>query len=139
MSSSLRLPSNPNREAQAIREQRHRFNEAIAAHDAHKLDTCWLADIHISTSAGQPIVGRAAYQQAFAQFFADPAFITFTRTPTQITLSDDGRTAAEAGEWVGRWRNAPQQRGQYMASWHKEGSRWLIQAELYVPLGELLA
>ena len=139
MSSSLRLPSSPNREAQAIREQRRRFNEAIAAHDARKLDACWMADIHISTSAGQPIVGRAAYQQAFAQFFADAAFITFTRTPTQITLSDDGRTAAEAGEWIGRWRNATQQRGQYMASWHKEGSRWLIQAELYVPLGELLA
>ena len=136
MPAPIRLPPNPERDTQAIREQRRRFNEAIAAHDARRLDACWLADIHISTSAGQPIVGRVAYQQAFERFFADPSFITFIRTPTQITISDDGRTAAEAGEWVGQWRNAAQQRGQYLASWHKEGGRWLIQAELYVPLGE---
>lgn len=131
---SLRLPHNPEREAQAIREQRRRFNEAIAAHDARKLDACWLADIHVSTSAGQPIVGRAAYQRAFEQFFALPDFVAFVRTPTRVTVGEDGRSAAEIGEWAGQWRRAAEQRGQYMASWHKEGGRWLIQAELYVPL-----
>ena len=139
MTTPIRLPHNPEREAHAIREQRRRFNEAIAAHDTRKLDACWLPDIHISTSDGQPIVGRTAYQKAFESFFAMPNFVTFVRTAKQITVSADGHTAAETGEWDGQWRlpdnDLDIRRGQYMASWRKEGGRWLIQAELYVPLG----
>ncbi len=138
MTTPIRLPHNPEREAQAIREQRRRFNEAIAAHDTRKLDACWLADIHVSTSDNQPLIGRAAYQKAFEAFFAMPNFVTFVRTPGQVTVSGDGQTAAETGEWAGQWRLAANdldiRRGQYMASWRKEGGRWLIQAELYVPL-----
>lgn len=133
------LPPNPEREAHAIREQRRRFNEAIATRDTRKLDACWHADIHVSTSDHKPLIGRAAYQRAFEEFFAMPNFITFTRAPTQITVSADGRTAAEVGEWDGQWRlpgnDRDIRRGQYLASWRKEGGRWLIQAELYVPLG----
>lgn len=122
------------RDIQIIREQRRRFNEAIAARDTRKLDACWLPDIHISTSAGQPIIGRAEYQRAFESFFAMPDFIAFIRTSGMIVVSEDEHTAAEVGTWQGRWRKGPEQHGQYMASWRKEGNRWLIQAELYVPL-----
>jgi uncharacterized protein (TIGR02246 family) len=136
---SITLPHNPRREEQAIREQRRLFNEAIAAHDAKHIGDCWLPDVQVSTSHGRPLVGHKAVQQAFEQFFADPTFITFTRTPTQITISEDGHTAAENGEWVGRWHGGLEgeraRRGVYLASWHREGRRWLLQAELFVPLG----
>ena len=134
----ISLPHNPQREAQAIREERRLFNEAIAAHDARHVGECWLPDVQVSTSDGRPLVGREAVQRAFEQFFADPSFITFTRTPTEIKISEDGRTAAEAGEWVGQWHNVEglrTRRGNYLASWHKQGKRWLLQAELFVPLG----
>ncbi len=134
---SIQLPQNPQREEHAIREQRRLFNEAIAAHDARNVGACWLPDVQVCTSDGRPLVGRAEVQQAFEQFFADPKFITFTRTSTQVTLSDDGRTAAEAGEWLGLWRGVDEpntRRGAYLASWHKQGRNWLLQAELFVPL-----
>ena len=135
----LRLPLNPQREEKAIREQRRLFNEAIAAHDARNIGACWLSDVQVSTSDGRPLVGRDEVQHAFEQFFADPSFVTFIRTPTQIMLSEDTRTAAENGEWVGLWRRTDgpsTRRGAYLASWHKQGGRWLLQAELFVPLGE---
>jgi uncharacterized protein (TIGR02246 family) len=132
------LPHNPQREAQAIREERRLFNEAIAAHDARHISDCWLPDVQVSTSDGRPLVGREAVRRAFEMFFADPTFITFTRTPTEVKVSEDGRTAAEFGEWVGEWRKADHshiQRGAYLASWRKQNKRWLLHAELFVPLG----
>jgi uncharacterized protein (TIGR02246 family) len=131
-------PRNSQRNEQTIREQRRRFNDAIAAHDARRIGQCWLPDVQVSTSDGRPLVGRAAVQAAFEEFFADPTFVTFTRTTTQVTLSTDGNVAAEAGEWVGQWRKSSglaTRHGVYLASWHRQGQRWLLQAELFVPLG----
>lgn len=130
----LRPP--PAREEAAIRELRARFNAAIAAHDRQRIGECWAADIHVSTSDGEPLLGRAAVQQAFERFFADPDFVTFLREPERVELSADGRVAAEHGRWTGRWRSTPAMRGAYLAAWHKSGRRWLLTAELYVPLEE---
>lgn len=121
-----------------IREQRRQFNDAIAAHDGAAIGAHWLPDIQVSTSSGRPLVGKDEYKRAFERFFADDAFITFARNTLTVTVGDDGKTAAESGEWVGRWRRPTgeqQQRGAYLASWRMIGGRWLIQAELYVPLG----
>ena len=131
------MPRNLQRDEQAIREQRRLFNEAIAAHDAKRVGDCWLADVHVSASDGRPLIGRAAVQKAFEQFFADPTFVTFTRTPMTVTLSEDGSSAAEAGDWIGLWRKADgptTRRGTYLASWRRQGRSWLLQAELFVPL-----
>ena len=135
----LLFTHNIKRELEAIHEQRQLFNEAIRAHDARTVGACWLPDVQVSTSAGRPLVGREAVQRAFEHFFADLDFITFIRTPTQIVISEDGRTAAENGEWLGHWhaKNGRRiQRGTYLGSWRKRGKRWLLQAELFVPLGE---
>lgn len=129
--------SNTEREERAIRAQRRLFNDAIAAHDARRISACWLPDVMVMTSASVPLVGRAAVQHAFEGFFADPTFVTFVRTPTQIRVSTDGEHAAESGDWEGSWRGQPLptiMRGTYLASWRKDGPRWLLQAELYVPL-----
>lgn len=122
------------REEALIRELRAKFNTAIAAHDRKRISDCWAPNIHVSTSDGTPLLGRAAVQQAFEQFFANADFITFVREPARIDLSADGLCAAELGSWTGRWRAAPPMHGTYLAAWHKSGRRWLLTAELYVPL-----
>ena len=135
----IQLPRvvNVQREEKAIREQRRLFNEAITAHDARTISATWLPDIQVSPSDGRPMVGREAVQKAFEGFFADPSFIIFVRTPNQVQISEDGTSAAEHGEWVGRWQHAGEisiRRGVYLGSWRKQAGRWLIQAELFVPL-----
>ena len=137
----LLFTHNVKREIEAIQLQRAQFNEAIAAHDTRNVGACWLPDVQVSTSSGKPLVGRDAVQRAFEHFFADRDFITFVRTPAQIVISEDGRTAAESGEWTGYWRTKTDkhvQRGAYLGSWSKRGERWLLQAELFVPLSEAL-
>jgi ketosteroid isomerase-like protein len=139
----MHLPD-PERDERNIRTQRRLFNEAIAAHDPRRISACWLPDIQVMTSAGISLIGRDAVQRAFEGFFADPAFVTFVRTPTRIQIGadgGDGATAAEHGEWEGHWRGNGQlaivRRGVYLGSWRKEGGqggRWLLQCELFVPL-----
>jgi ketosteroid isomerase-like protein len=99
------------REEALIRELRAKFNTAIAAHDRKRISDCWAPNIHVSTSDGTPLLGRAAVQQAFEQFFANADFITFVREPARIDLSADGLCAAELGSWTGRWRAAPPMHG----------------------------
>ncbi len=136
----MQLPD-PQRDERAIRTQRRLFNEAIAAHDLRRIGACWLPDIQVMTSANTSLVGREAVQRAFEQFFADPAFVTFVRTPTGIQISNNGESAAETGEWEGHWRASGDKglptirRGVYLGSWRKESGRWLLQCELFVPLG----
>ncbi len=133
-------PVYASQDASTLRALRQRYNDAISAHDAGAVGACWMPDIQVLTSAGKPLIGRDAVQQAFQRFFDDRAFITFTRTPRDIEISEDGQNAAERGDWLGRWRGERgerQQRGAYMASWRKIGARWLLQAELFVPLTRL--
>jgi ketosteroid isomerase-like protein len=129
--------STAERDERAIRTQRRLFNDAISAHDAKRISACWLPDIMVMTSASIPLVGRDAVQAIFERFFADPTFITFVRSTTGIRISADGEHAAETGEWEGSWRGNPLptiMRGTYLGSWRKEDARWLLQAELFVPL-----
>jgi ketosteroid isomerase-like protein len=125
-------------DTQTIRERRKQFNDAILAHDVRALEKFWTPDIQVSTSANRALIGKDAYRAAFERFFGEDDFITFAREPKTITISDDGKTAAEQGEWLGRWRanvGEKRQRGVYLASWRKATGQWLIQSELYVPLG----
>lgn len=133
---NVRLRPEPGREVDAIRELRSRFNDAIAAHDAERIGECWAPDLHVGTSAGAPLVGREQVRRAFEQFFADPDFLRFVRTPDRILIGEDGRTAAEQGAWTGHWRSSRVQSGLYLAAWHKAGRYWKLASELYVPLSE---
>jgi ketosteroid isomerase-like protein len=126
-------------DSQAVRDRRKQFNDAILAHNARALDQFWTPDIQVSTSANRALIGKEAYRVAFERFFAEPDFITFVRETKTVTFSDDGKIAAEQGEWLGRWKagnGESRQRGMYLASWRKIAGQWLIQAELYVPLGD---
>ena len=130
--------NDPVRDERAIRNQRMQFNEAIAAHDRKRVSAFWLPDIQIMTSAGNALNGRDAVQRAFDAFFADPNFVTFVRNTISVRVSEDGARAAESGEWEGHWRDEDLQsiqRGAYMGSWHRESGRWMLQCELFVPLG----
>ncbi len=130
--------NDPVRDERAIRNQRAQFNEAIAAHDRKRVSVFWLSDIQIMTSAGNALNGRDAVQRACDGFFADPNFVTFVRNSITVRVSEDGTRAAENGEWEGHWRGdglQSIQRGAYMGSWRREGGRWMLQCELFVPLG----
>jgi ketosteroid isomerase-like protein len=122
---------------QTIRRLRADFNNAIAAHDANALPKFWREEIHVTTGAGRQLAGRAALRAAFDAIFADATFISYTRSPNRVELSESGLRAAESGHWLGQWKKPDgtmEWRGTYLAMWRKENGQWLIQSELYVSL-----
>ena len=79
------------------------------------------------------IAGARGIVEAFAAQFADPAFITYERTPLEITPDMEDARAAERGTWVGRWKDQTLG-GDYLAVWRKMTGQWVIEQELYVTL-----
>ena len=86
-----------------IRALRAQSNQAIAAHDADRTVSFMAPDVVVGVAGGPTLKGRDASRAAFAQQFADRAFVTYERTIEQVTLPDPMR-ATERGRWVGRWR-----------------------------------
>jgi ketosteroid isomerase-like protein len=122
---------------QAIRRLRADFNAAIAAHDLGALPKFWRDNIHVTTGAGRQLPGIDALRAAFEAIFADPTFITYTRSPDRVELNASGARAAQSGRWLGQWKKPDgmmEWRGTYLAMWRKENGQWLIQSELYVSL-----
>lgn len=118
----------------AIRARRKLTNRLIAAKDAQRLAPFMTADAVLIAGDGSPILGREAIVQAFAGQFADPGFVAYVRETASVRLDADGGRAAEHGRWTGRWRDAPDMTGDYLAVWRKMTGQWVIERELYVTL-----
>jgi ketosteroid isomerase-like protein len=136
-----RLPGNKTAEsstaAAEIRALRTRSNDAIAARKLSGVTDIMLPDIVVIGGNGGALIGRDSSQASFRRQFADPKFIGYTRNPTRVDVSTARPLAAEAGEWLGRWREADgvrQVRGTYLAMWRHTDDGWRIRSELFVTL-----
>ncbi len=121
----------PTAQIRALREQ---SNQAIAAHDADRTVSFMAPDIVVGVAGGPTLMGREASRVAFAEQFADRAFMTYVRSIDQITVVDPMR-ATERGRWVGRWRltsGMHEQGGSYTAEWRFSEMGWLIHSETFV-------
>jgi ketosteroid isomerase-like protein len=121
-----------------IRELRARSNTAIAARDARAVAAMMVDDIVVTGGNGGPLLmGRERAEASFAAQFADTSFIGYVRTPSRVDVGTTRPVAAEAGQWVGRWRAADgirELRGTYLAMWRRDDGAWRLRSELYVTL-----
>jgi ketosteroid isomerase-like protein len=118
----------------AIRAKRKLTNRLIAAHDAPRLKPHLTDDMVLITGDGGVILGAEAVVDAFAGQFADARFLDYVRTTETVALADDGVRAAETGRWVGRWRQAGEMTGLYLAAWRASRGQWRLERELYITL-----
>ncbi len=118
----------------AIRAKRKLTNRLIAAHDAVRLRPHMTDDMLLIVGDGGPIWGADAVVAAFANQFADAAFVAYVRTTETVELAADCCRAAETGRWVGRWKGGVEMTGVYMAAWRERYGQWLLERELYVTL-----
>ena len=117
----------------AIRAVRAASNAAIAARDSERAVACMLEDVTVSVARGPVLHGRDASRIAFAEQFADRAFVGYVREATDIVV-DAGTRATERGRWTGRWRpgNTEQvMRGTYEAAWRHTELGWFIESEVF--------
>jgi len=118
----------------AIRARRKLTNRLIAARDATRLRPHMTDDMVLIAGDGAVIQGADAVVSAFANQFADPAFIAYERTTDRVETAADGRRAAETGRWVGRWKGDVEMSGVYLAAWRENLGQWRLERELYVTL-----
>jgi hypothetical protein len=114
----------------------NKFNAAIARHDVATILTLLEEEFRVSASSGEFFNSRQ--ERATRSPLALPSSRTlYVRTPDSVEVSAEGVYASETGKWVGSWTtsNGPfRTGGRYAAYWRKSDGRWLLHAELYVPL-----
>ena len=118
-----------------IEAARHRFNDAIAAHDTAALDAEWDPAIRVIPSRGQLVADADGYRQLFSDQFARFSDVRYLRMPDRIVVLPDGRTASEIGRWTGTWTAADGPvtvRGAYVAQWAERAGAWKLTAEAFV-------
>ena len=127
-----------------IREVRELSNQAIAKHDTAALARAWTDDYHVVTSRNAAVSGRMANMISYGSNFSERPDVIYTRTPDRIQVFSQWNMASESGTWIGRWTEpgkTPENRdekvelsGSYFAKWHRVNGKWLIRAEIFVPL-----
>jgi ketosteroid isomerase-like protein len=134
---SIEAQAQPRVDEQQIRAARAAFNAAIARHDVAAIGTFLEEGFRVSASSGEFFDSRQAMVDAFAARFAEFKDALYVRTPDAVEVSTKGVYAAETGRWVGTWTTPDgpfRTGGRYAAYWRKSNGRWLLHAELYVPL-----
>jgi ketosteroid isomerase-like protein len=119
-----------------IRAARAEFNAAIARHDVPAILSFLEQEYRASVSSGE-FRNREEMGNAFAARFAEFKDALYVRTPDSVQVSSNGAYASETGRWVGSWTTPSgpfRTGGRYAAYWRKTNGRWLLHAELYVPL-----
>ena len=126
----------PGPDERQIRTARAEFNAAIARHDVPAILSFLEDEFRASVSSGE-FRNRQEMGDAFAARFAEFKDALYVRTPDSVQVSGNGIYASETGQWVGSWTTPTgpfRSGGRYAAYWRKSNGRWLLHAELYVPL-----
>ncbi len=120
-----------------IRAARARSNTAIAAHDIEGITREWMPDVHVVSSTGTQNGGIDTNARSMQAAFDRRPDTKWVRTPHTISVNERWDVASEEGRWVGTWTepDGPLEiGGTYLAQWRRVNGRWLIQAEVFVPL-----
>ncbi len=135
--SATTLPAQASGDEQEIRATRAAFNAAIARHDIPGILTFLEEEFHASVSSGDFVNSRREMGASFAARFAEFTDARYVRTPVAVDVSSMGPFASEHGNWEGSWTTptGPYRiGGRYSAYWRRSRGKWLLHAELYVPL-----
>lgn len=130
-------PAQTTSDGALIRAARAESNQAIAQQDVPAILASLEDESHVSTSSGAFLNGREEIGEAFTARFAESEDAVYVRTTESVDVSSAGPVASETGHWIGRWTTTQgplRTGGRYVAYWRKSGGKWLIHAELYVPL-----
>ena len=124
-------------DANTIRSLRLENNRAIESHNVKLMQHARAPAIRLIESDGTLFSGAGPLAASYASIeFKDPNFVAYVRRPISITISADGRGAAEYGTWTALYKKQKNVRsGKYLASWRKFGAAWKIIYEAYVTLG----
>ncbi len=97
----------PQADIAAIRALRLENNHAIESHDVTLMRKAWAPTIRVIESDGTTFSGSGSLAASYASVeFNDKRFVAYVRRPTTITISAEGKSAAESGFWTAIFQTA---------------------------------
>jgi hypothetical protein len=120
----------------AIRAARGRLNEALAKRQFAAMNE-ELVDNVSMTGPVWRTVGRDQLLQAYTRLTSRRPDLVWVREPQAVRINASWLFASESGEWRESWREGgvfTELHGSYLALWRKVEGRWLLDAEVFVPL-----
>jgi ketosteroid isomerase-like protein len=124
--------------AQAVRQARAAFNDAIARRDATAMVAFLLPTYHIVTGRSAQKHGVPENLQTWTEMFRADATVTYVRTPVDVEVNEDWGLAHESGRWKGTLTASDGPvvvSGVYAAKWQRTtGGQWLLQSEIFTTL-----
>lgn len=124
-------------EKNEILELREQSNLAIKNHLVVGIIDILTDDVNIVASNRQVFSGKKAFENAWTNLFAENPDLYFIRESKEISLSLDGNTAWEQGNWKALrvmdsdWKSYG---GSYSALWIQVEGNWKIKSQLFVKL-----
>jgi hypothetical protein len=120
----------------AIRAARGRLNEALAKRQLAAMNEELVDNVSITGPVWRT-VGRDQLLQAYTRLTSRRPDLVWIREPQAVRINASWLFASESGEWRESWREGgvlTELRGSYLALWRKVEGRWLLDAEVFVPL-----
>jgi hypothetical protein len=120
----------------AIRAARVRLNDALARQQFAAMQEELVDNVSITGPVWRT-VGRDQLLQAYTRLTSRRPDLVWIREPQAIRINASWLFASESGEWRESWREGgvfTELRGSYLALWRKVEGRWLLDAEVFVPL-----
>jgi hypothetical protein len=120
----------------AIRAARGRFNEALARQQFTAMREELLDNVSITGSVWRT-VDRDQPLQAYTRLTSRRPDLVWIREPQAVRINASWLFASASGEGRESWREGgvfTELRGSYLALWRKVEGRWLLDAEVFVPL-----
>ena len=124
--------------ARAIAAARAEFNAALTARDMAAIAAVLAEAVTLVPGDDAVLIeGRTAQLEAWQSIFTNMPDVSYVRTAARIEIGEDGELAAETGRWRGAWSSegfSIRYTGRYFAKWRFDGTRWMIEAEVFVTL-----
>jgi hypothetical protein len=120
----------------AIRAARSRLNEALSKQQLAPMNEELVENVSVTGPVWRT-GGRDQLLQAYTRLISRRPDLVWIREPQAIRINATWLFASESGEWRESWREGgvfTELRGSYLALWRKVDSRWLLDAEVFVPL-----
>lgn len=120
----------------AIRAVRGRLNEAFAKRRITDMSELIVENFSM-TGPKARVVGRDKYIQGTLQLLEIRPDVTEVYEPQDIRINTRWWYAAESGEWRETWLEKgvfTELRGSYQALWRRVDGRWLLDAQVFIPL-----
>jgi len=115
-----------------IKANRDASNNAIAKHDVNGIAKFWMDDFVQVIGCGVYQTGKDSIAASWKDLFDNNPDIAYTRTPEEVTISDNDTMAWERGKWIAV--HSYSKGGSYAAMWIRRNGNWMLKAELFVSL-----